>query len=146
VGYKPGFAPVVAAVYFSSFNFSIKQVLIGILTFIFSRRSRFRFLIIEESIEDIGMRGADGQADASDVSILGEAVYDFFPGFTAIAGFVDGAPFTAFDKVSGFPFPLPGCSIEDSRILRVHSHIDNTGFRVDIENFFPGFTAISGFK
>src|SRR6185437_4485499 len=94
------------------------------------------------SVEDLGIRGGDGEVGLEDGR---QAASELVPGGAAVGGFEDAAAGAVEAEVFGEALLLlPECGVDDLRILRINGDVVGAGVLVLIEDLLERLAAIGG--
>ena len=101
------------------------------------------FLGFDESIDDIRVGAGNRDADAAERTFRESVAFDWLPRRAVVAGTVEAVFRAATIERPRRAIAFPHRGKENVRILRIEDDIDAAGAVVEVEDFFPGFSAVA---
>ena len=98
-------------------------------------------LILDDGVEDIGIRLVHVESDSAD-SASGQAGHEPRPVLAGIGGFVDATFRAAIDHLPGEALLVIRGRIEDTGVARIHQQVDDADLLADKQDPVPALPAI----
>src|SRR5437762_12997152 len=101
----------------------------------------FRF---DKRVNHVRIGAGNGHANAAERALGHAVAFNALPGCTVVVRTVETVFVTATVEHPRRAVAFPHCGEEHMGILRIENNVDATGALVEVENFLPGLTAITG--